>query len=171
MTTTTMTELRASPAPAGLSSRSVRAGAIGFAALAVFYLGVVGGASRSLSHLGDQIARDWYLLVPIMAGFGVQISLVSELRRLHQMRGTAAAAGAAGAGSSMVGMVACCAHHIADLAPFIGAAGAAAFLTDYRVAFMAGGLGVNAIGIVIASHRLRRVPRPDLSKGAPCAPV
>ena len=172
MTTTMVNEVQALHARARfLSSRSVKAGAIGVAALAVFYVGVVGGASRSLGHLGDQIARDWYLLVPIMAGFGVQIGLVAELRRRHQMRGSAAAAGAAGAGSSTVGMVACCAHHIADLAPFIGATGAATFLTDYRVAFMAGGLGVNAIGIAVASRRLQRTPRHDPAKETSCAHV
>ncbi|MEX2556095.1 MAG: hypothetical protein WEB06_10725 [Actinomycetota bacterium] len=112
--------------------RSVRVGAAASAILAAFYVSVVWGASRSAGHLADQIASDWYFLVPIMAGFGIQIGLVSELRRRHQMRGAAAATGAAGAGSSTVGMIACCAHHIADLAPFIGATGAAAFLTDYR---------------------------------------
>ena len=138
--------------------RSVRVGLIAGAILAAFYVSVVWGASRSFSHLSDQIARDWYLLVPIMAGFGVQVGLVSELRRRHRMRGAAAAAGAAGAGSSTVGMIACCAHHIADLAPFIGATGAAAFLTDHRVAFMVGGLGVNSVGVAVAWRRLRRSP-------------
>jgi len=139
-------------------SRSVRVGATASAVLAAFYVAVVWGASRSADHLTDQIASDWYFLVPIMAGFGIQVGLVSELRRRHQMRGAAAAAGAAGAGSSTVGMIACCAHHIADLAPFIGATGAAAFLTDYRIAFMGAGIGVNALGVAIAWRRLRRLP-------------
>ena len=55
-------------------------------------------------------------------------------------------------------MVACCAHHIADLAPFIGATGTAAFLTDYRIPFMIVGIGVNAVGVAIAARRLRRTP-------------
>jgi hypothetical protein len=53
-------------------------------------------------------------------------------------------------------MVACCAHHLADLAPFIGATGAAAFLTDYRIPFMVVGIGVNAIGIAVTARRLGR---------------
>lgn len=152
-----------------MSQKGVKAGVIGVSALAIFYVGVVGGASRSLDHLISQIGRDWYLLAPIMAGFGVQIGFVAELRRRHQLRGSAAAAGAAGAGSSTVGMVACCAHHIADLAPFIGATGAAAFLTDYRVPFMVGGLGVNAIGITVAARRLRRISGSDRGLEESCA--
>lgn len=139
-----------------IGRRSVRGGMIAAAVLAVFYIVVVWGASGSFGHLTGQIARDWYLLIPIIVGFGLQVGLVVELRRRHQIRGTAAAAGAAGAGSSTVGMIACCAHHIADLAPFIGATGAAAFLTDYRIAFMVGGLGVNAVGVGVAWRRLRR---------------
>lgn len=138
-----------------IGRRSVRGGMMASAVLATFYVAVVWGASRSFGHLIEQIARDWHLLIPIIVGFGVQVGLVVELRRRHQMRGTAAAAGAAGAGSSTVGMIACCAHHIADLAPFIGATGAAAFLTDYRIAFMVGGLGVNSVGIGVAWRRLR----------------
>lgn len=170
MATTMVNEVRATRVRF-LSPRSVRAGVIGIAALAIFYVGVVGGSSRSLTHLGNQIGRDWYLLVPIMAGFGVQIGLVSELRHRHQMHGVAAAAGVAGAGSSTVGMVACCAHHLADLAPLIGATGAATFLTDYRIAFMAGGLGANAIGIGVASRRLRRMRPRGPVKEASCAHV
>jgi hypothetical protein len=55
-------------------------------------------------------------------------------------------------------MVASCAHHVADLAPIIGASGAAVFLTDYRVPIMIVGITVNAVGVAIAVRRLRRMP-------------
>lgn len=73
--------------------------------------------------------------------------------------GAVAAAGGAGAGASTIGMVACCAHHLADVAPFIGATGAAAFLTDYRIPFMVVGIGVNAVGVIVAAQRLGRAPK------------
>ena len=142
-----------------MNPRSLRAGVSASAALAVFYVVVVWGASGSFSHLVDQGRTDWYYLVPIVAGFGTQVALLSELRRRHRLHHGAAAAGGAGAGASTVGMVACCAHHLADLAPFIGATGAAAFLSDYRIPFMVVGIGVNAIGITVAAYRLGRVPR------------
>ena len=141
-----------------MSARSVRFGAFGAAGLAVFYALVVGLASGSVSHLADQTRQDWYLLVPIIAGFGVQVGLMAELRRRHRLHRAAMAAGGTGTAGSAAGMVACCAHHLADLAPFLGASGAATFLYDRRVAFMLGGLAVNAVGVAVAVRKLQRVP-------------
>jgi len=143
-----------------VNPRSVRTGAAASAALAAFYVAVVWGASGSFAHLLDQARADWYFLVLIVGGFGTQVALVSELRRRHRLQHTAAVAGGAGMGASTAGMVACCAHHIADLAPFIGATGAATFLTDYRIPFMVVGIGVNAVGVAIAARRLRHTPPP-----------
>lgn len=137
-----------------MSSRSLRAGLVAAATLGLFYALVVAGASGSLGHLAEQARADWYFLVPIIAGFGVQVALLIELRRRHRLQNAAAVAGGAGIGASSAGMVACCAHHIADLAPFIGATGSAAFLIDYRIPFMLVGIGVNAAGVTIAARRL-----------------
>ncbi len=144
------------PANAHLSGRSLRAGALAGAGMALFYVIVVVGASGSWEHLADQARQDWYYLLAILAGFSVQVALLAELRHRQRLQHDVAVAGGAGAGASTVGMVACCAHHLADLLPFIGATGAAAFLTDYRIAFMVIGIGVNAVGIAIAAHRLER---------------
>lgn len=141
-----------------MNPRSVRIGALASLGLALFYVVVVTGASGSWDHFTDQVRQDWYYLILIVGGFGIQVALMSELRRRHRLHHSAAAASGAGAGASTVGMVACCAHHLADLAPFIGATGAAAFLTDYRIPFMVVGIGVNALGVIIAARRLRRLP-------------
>ncbi len=144
-----------------MNLRSARIGALAASGLAVFYVVVVTAASQSWSHLVDQAGQDWYYLIPIVAGFGTQVALVSEMRRRRRLDQAAVAAGTTGAGASSVGMVACCAHHIADLAPFIGATGAAGFLIDYRIAFMTVGIGVNLAGITIAARRLRHTPSHD----------
>lgn len=147
------------PAATGaVNTRSLRAGVIAAAALAAFYVVVVAGASRSLDHLVDQAGADWYFLVAIIGGFGTQVTLLAELRHRHRLHAQAMAAGSAGAGASTAGMVACCAHHLADLVPFLGATGFAAFLIDWRVPFMVMGIGVNAIGIALAARRLRHLP-------------
>lgn len=126
--------------------------------MVAFYLAVVGGASGSWVHLRDQIGADWYLLVLVVVGFATQVALLTELRRRHKLQATTAAASGVGAGASTAGMIACCAHHIADLLPFLGASGAAAFLYDYKLWFVLVGVGVNALGIVIATRRLRHTP-------------
>jgi len=141
-----------------VNPRSIRAGLIASGALAVVYAAVVGGASQSLEHLVDQATTDWYLLMLIIAGFGVQVGLLAELRHRHRAHAQAMAASGAGAGVSTAGMIACCAHHLADLVPFLGATGVAAFLTDWRVTFMVVGIGVNAVAIAVAARRLRQFP-------------
>ena len=139
-----------------MGPRSVRTGVVAVIALSLFYVVIVWAASGSFTHLIDQARLDWYYLALILTGFGVQVALVSELRRRHRLQQAAAMAGGAGMGASTMGMVACCAHHVADLAPFIGATGAATFLTEYRVPFMAVGIGVNAVGIAVAGRRLHK---------------
>ena len=142
-----------------MNPRSIRTGVLAGAGLMLFYVVVVAGASGSWEHLTDQARQDWYYLVLIVGGFGTQIALMSELRRRHRLHHGAAAASGAGAGASTVGMVACCAHHIADLAPFIGATGAAAFLTDYRIPFMLVGITINAVAVVVVAQRLGYLKR------------
>ena len=154
---------------APMSARAVRLGAIAAGLLAGVYVAVVGGAS-GLDHLAGQARADWYLLVPILAGFGVEVALMAELRRRRRQAHLATAATSGGAGASAVGMLACCAHHVADLAPLAGLTGAAAFLADQRVAFMVAGVVINAVAVVVAARRLRH-PSRSLGKEPVCAPA
>lgn len=153
----------------GLSRRSIIWGAVASIGLAAMYALVVGGFSGSLRHLVDQAQADWYLLTPLALGFGLQIALVLELRRRHRLQAATATAGTAGAGASTIGMVACCAHHVADLAPFIGATGAATFLIEYRLPFIVGGLGITALGVVISARRLAKVVNDGRIEASACA--
>ena len=67
-------------------------------------------------------------------------------------------------GASTAGMIACCAHHLADLAPILGLAGAATFLYDYRLMFVGVGLAINAVGITLAVLRLRGMPAASVER-------
>jgi uncharacterized protein (DUF302 family) len=53
-------------------------------------------------------------------------------------------------------MVACCAHHVADVLPLIGLSGAAVFLAQYKIPFMSLGLAMNAVGITVSLRLVRR---------------
>lgn len=139
--------------------RAVAAGAVGTLGMASVYTAVVWGASGSFSHLTEQVRTDWYLLVLILAAFGTEVAFFAELRHLHRMHQSERTAGAAGAGASTVGMVACCSHHLAELIPLVGAAGAATFVYDKRVAFMVAGLAINAIAVSVAYRQLRSARR------------
>jgi hypothetical protein len=155
---------------ATITRRGVALGLCATVGLAAFYGLVVGLASGSWDHLTAQARQDWYFLAPILIGFGTQVTLLAELRHRHRLHHVAAAGGA-GAGASAAGMVACCAHHLADLLPLLGATGAAAFLIDYRVPFMLVGIGINTVGIALAARRLRPARRPNLAveETEPCA--
>lgn len=142
-----------------MNTGSVRIGLVAAAGLALFYAMVVGGVG-GLGHLRQQAMTDWPWLTLILAGFGTQVALFAELRRRRRLHAAMRATAGGGAAASAVGMVACCAHHIADLIPVIGASSAAVFLTDYRVPIMLAGIAVNAIGVLLAAHRLRRLPQP-----------
>jgi hypothetical protein len=160
----------AAPDPVGMAvGRSARIGLIGAAAMAAVYAAVVGGLSGSLGHLADQVRTDWYLLGPIITGFGIQVGLVAELRQRRRHLHTATVAAATGGTGSTVGMVACCAHHIADIAPFIAATGAATFLVGYRMWLMAAGLAVTMAGITLAARRLRHLSLASPTGAPACA--
>jgi len=143
---------------AGLATRSIVIGVMGAMTIAMFYVLVVAFASGSWQHLVDQMQADWILIVLVVAAFGTQVALFSELRRRHRLQAAAASASGAGAGASAAGMIACCAHHLADLLPFLGAGGVATFLYDYKVPFVLVGVGITTAGIVLAAHRLRHTP-------------
>lgn len=137
-----------------LDVTSFGAGTIAAALLLAFYATVIGMVGGS-EHLRSQAVSDWPWLTVILAGFGTQVAMFAELRRRRRLDRAMAAASGSGTTASAVGMVACCAHHIADLAPVIGASGAAVFLTAYRVPIMSAGIAINLVGVALAAHRLR----------------
>lgn len=142
-----------------IAGRSIRNGLIALTAMALFYVVVVRAASGSWNHLADQLRQDRYYLAAILVGFGTQVALVSELRHRHRHGRTAALTAGVGAGASTAGMIACCAHHLAELLPVIGAASAAGFLTDYRIPFMLAGITINAAAVVLVARRLGYMKR------------
>lgn len=128
----------------------VGAGALAGFLLVGLYLGLVSWA-QGLSHARDLLWGDRYFVAAIAGGFGTQVALFAHVRRLlsRRARGTAAAATATGTGTSTAAMVACCAHHLTDALPLLGLSGAAIFLNDYRIPFVAAGLAVNAVGVAV----------------------
>lgn len=144
------------PPVGGVSTRAVGWGLLAAATLMAFYAATLVLAS-GLGHLGTQLALDWPWIIAITAGFGVQVALLVILRERQRARAELAAAGT-GAGASVLGMVACCAHHLADIAPLVGVNLAATFLATYRIPFMAIGITVNAIAIAVTARRLHNTP-------------
>lgn len=148
-----------------MSRRSLGWGALAGGLLAGFYVTVI-AASAGWQHLADTVAEDWYLVLPLVLGFAVQVGLLAEVRRRHRAAHATALVTGAGAGTSAVGMVACCAHHLVDLVSLTGLTGTATFLTSQQRTLLWVALGATALGLALAVKQLRRAPAPQAAEAA-----
>lgn len=115
-------------------------------------------AANSLQHAGDELLRLWMWMVPLVAGFSFQVGVFAYARRAVKEGGGGphARGVVASGGASTLSMVACCAHHVTDVLPVIGFAGAVAVLGTYRDLFLLLGILSNVVGLVYALGVLRR---------------
>ena len=113
---------------------------------------------NGFDHAVAQFTEIWYLVITLAAGFGIQIGLFSYTR--HRMKTSLSKKEVAATSATSTGsMVACCAHHIADILPVIGLSGALLFMADYMSFFLVLGIMSNIIGItmmlgIIQKHKL-----------------
>jgi hypothetical protein len=154
-----------------LRQRPILIGLFAAAGLMAFYVVVVLAGSGSTEHLWSLMAEDAWFVAAITAGFGIQIGLFAHLRTaMNATRGMSTAVAATGTGGSTVAMVACCAHHLADILPLAGMTAASLFLSEYKRPLMTVGLLATGIGILWMLWQIRRhrqhslavvVPEPD----------
>lgn len=136
---------------------SVALGALGAAALIGLYLGLVTWA-QGPEHALELLWGDRLFVGLISAGFGTQVGLFTYLRLLQRaMARESVALAGAGTATSSVSMVACCAHHIADVLPILGLSGLAVFLVELRTPLMLLGIATNLVGIAVMLRQLRRI--------------
>jgi hypothetical protein len=152
-----------------LTTPAVAVGAMAAALLVGLYLGLVTWA-QDWGHARELLWEDRYFVGAIALGFGSQAGLYVHVRQMARRRRLASTAvTAVGTGTSSVAMVACCAHHLADVLPLVGFSGLAVFLGDYRVPLMALGIGVNAIGVFVMLRVVLRERRLLALASAPLA--
>ncbi len=139
------------------------AGIGGGLALIGLYLAIL-SIAQSPSHALEQLSQDRFWVGLVALGFGIQIGLYTYLRLIISAMALVGATAMTGAGTttSTVGMIACCAHHLADIAPLLGLAGASAlspvvtFLAEWKIPFILFGLTVNVVAIVMSVRLIRR---------------
>lgn len=138
-------------------------GVLAALAMVGIYLGIL-SVLQSPAHAFEQLVGDGVWVALVALGFGAQIGLYVYLRIMIH---TAKAAGAtavtgAGTGTSTLGMLACCAHHLTDIAPLVGLTGAGGlsgaigYFTEWKYAFIALGLVMNVIGIIVTLWTIRK---------------
>ena len=136
---------------------STALGGLAALALAGSYLGIV-ILAQGAEHAFELLWDDRVFVVLIGLGFGTQIGLFTYLRLVQRSlaRECVALAGA-GTATSSLSMVACCAHHLADVLPIVGLSGLAVLLVEFRTPLMLGGLAANAVGIAVMLRQVRRI--------------
>lgn len=122
--------------------------ALGLLSLYAVTMTLLGGGVASAIA---QFRQLWYLMIPLAVGFGIQVGLYAQLRA--RMKGMMAASGTV----SGVGMLACCAHHAADVLPILGLSAAAAVIAQYQKPILLVSLLINGIGIVIMLRHLKKI--------------
>lgn len=85
----------------------------------------------------------WYLIIPLVAGFGTQIGLYASIKHTALTTSTVAGTSGISAGS----MIACCSHFLLNMIPLVGFSGLALFLTKYQTWFLGFGILSNFLGI------------------------
>jgi hypothetical protein len=135
----------------------------GFAGLGLvgIYLGTL-WVANSLHHALEEFFRLWPFMVPLILGFSFQVAIFAYVHGAtrnmqHGPKGTGIAASG---GGSVTAMVACCAHHLTDVLPLLGLAGAATFLSVAQSFFLWIGIIANAVGLVyvagiVSRHQIR----------------
>jgi hypothetical protein len=129
-------------------------GALGLLAMIAFYYILLAATTGNLLHPFYFFIEKWYFLVLLFLGFGLQMFLFQKLRIVVHKNSLKMAG--ASAGASSVAMTACCAHHLADVFPLLGLAGAAAAVSEYQDLFLGLGVAMNIIGVIYMWLKLRK---------------
>jgi len=144
--------------PSAVLGRPAGLGMGAFAALLAIYFGVltlISGWSFTL----EEFTRYWYFLVPLAAGFGIQVALFLKLREVVSRAKQAGAVIAASGTTSTAAMISCCAHYLTNVAPVIGATGLVAFAAQFQVEMFWVGLAFNAAGIAYVGTKLYKASK------------
>jgi Cu+-exporting ATPase len=134
-------------------ARPTGAGVTAFGVLLALYFGVltlVSGWSFTLTQFSDF----WFYIVPLAAGFGLQVALFLKLREVVSRAKDTGAVIAASGTTSTAAMISCCAHYLTNVAPVLGATGIVAFAAQFQVELFWVGLAFNAAGIAYVGSKL-----------------
>jgi hypothetical protein len=137
-----------------ISRKSWLTGTMAAVGLMGFYVLLIGILSSSLTHALDLFQEDKVYVILISVGFGFQITLFRHFKEVKAKQGGIIAA--AGTGTSTATMVACCLHHVGDVAPIIGLSGAAVFMSQYKAYFMTFGILMNLLGIFLMLQMIKK---------------
>lgn len=138
--------------------RPIQFGAGALMLLLAIYFGVVGLISGT-GFAFEQFARFWYFILPLSAGFGIQVGLYIHLRNLVGQHGASGKVVAVSGSTSTAAMVSCCAHYLVNILPILGVTGFLAVVAEYQVELFWVGLAFNAAGVMYILSRVINATR------------
>lgn len=101
----------------------------------------------------EQLKALWPYMLPLAGGFGIQVGLFSLIKQTIKTKSSLAAGGT----SAGVGMLACCAHHGADVLPLIGFSALSIFLLKYQIPVLILSLIINLSGVLYMLTQIRKI--------------
>ena len=93
-----------------------------------------------------QFKGNWYWIIGLATGFGIQIGIFTYLRALYRAKVSGKIVVASGT-TSTIAMISCCAHYLINILPIIGISGLAVFLGQYQTELFIVGATSNLAGI------------------------
>ncbi|OGL64812.1 hypothetical protein A3B21_03770 [Candidatus Uhrbacteria bacterium RIFCSPLOWO2_01_FULL_47_24] len=141
--------------------RAIIFGVIGTSALLTVYFIVLSQIS-GWAYTKAQFSLNWYWIITLAVGFGVQVGLFSYARALHKARMSGKMLGVTGTTSGGA-MLACCTHYLVNVLPILGVTGLVTFVGQYQTWIFAVGVVFNLAGIGYLIKSLRAGSHPVLS--------
>lgn len=134
-------------------------GVTGMVALVGLYVAIMRWGSGSWEFTIAELVRLRYWVGALVIGFGVQVGLFAYLKSYGQVDRWERGSVGMGTTTSTLGMIACCAHHLTDILPFLGLAALGGMLAQFQEYFLSLGIFSNLGGIYLMTKRLREVKK------------
>jgi len=132
--------------------KSIIFGLLAMALLLVFYFAILNLVS-GWEFTKIQFTNNWYWIISLSVGFGIQIGIFTYLRAAHKAAASGKVVAASGT-TSTVAMISCCAHYLVNVLPIIGVSGFAAIIGYYQTELFWLGLISNVLGIAYMGQKL-----------------
>jgi len=138
-----------------LEARALIHGLLASLLLTLVYFLFVGYVESS-SHAVERFLSISYLMLPLIAGFGVQVGLYSYAQQYSYKAFQSGTSVTACGGLSLGSMVSCCLHHLTDVAAVFAITTIGSVLVTFQPLFITIGLLSNVVGILTILRMIQK---------------
>lgn len=104
----------------------------------------------------EQFSDDWYFVIVLSFGFGVQVGLYIYLRQAIRHQDSTGKVVAVSGATSTLAMIACCSHYLVNVLPIIGITGFITIVSQYQTQLFWVGIGANLLGVIYMVRKVRQ---------------